>query len=177
MPNVRRVIFHGPQRDIAVDLFGGASGGVGTGSGTGTGTGIGTGAGVGNARQIAFLANRLLQDYQRDINVRGGRGQVTFDTRRGFKENEIELLFQLDALKSSSELYSQMSTSVTDLDALRGAANSLLRQVRLANRAMKRGQGLTLSSVVTSDWDQLRAELARITITDNNLDADLDRIR
>ncbi|HEX8088912.1 MAG TPA: peptidoglycan-binding protein [Blastocatellia bacterium] len=177
MPNVRRVIFHGPQRDVTVDLLGGAAGGTGTGTGTGMGTGAGTGSGVGNARQIAFLANRLLQDYQRDINVRGARGQVTFDARRNFRENEVEMLFQFDALRSSAELYNQMTNSVTDADALKGAADSLLRQVRLANRAMRRGQGLTLSSVVTSDWDQLRAELARITITDNNLDADVDRIR
>lgn len=171
MPNVRRVIFHGPQRDLTVDLLGGASGGVGTGTGTGAGTG------VGNARQIAFLANRLLQDYQRDLNVRGARGQVTFDTRRNFRENEVEMLFQFDALRSSAELYNQMTNSVTDPDALKGAADSLLRQVRLANRAMRRGQSNTISSVVMGDWDQLRAELARITITDNNLDADVDRIR
>jgi peptidoglycan hydrolase-like protein with peptidoglycan-binding domain len=177
MSNVRRVVFHGPQRDITIDLFGGTGGGTGGGAGGGTGTGTGSGTGVGNARQIAFLANRLLQDYQRDINVRGGRGQMTFDTRRNFKENEVELLFQLDALRSSAELYNQITTSVTDLGALKGAADSLLRQVRLANRAMRRGQSLNLSSIVTTDWDQLRSELARITITDNNLDADLDRIR
>lgn len=172
MPNVRRVIFHGPQRDIAVDLFGGTTGGLG-----GSGVGTGGGAGIGNGRQIAFLANRLLQDYQRDLNVRGGRGQVTFDTRRNFRENEVELLFQLDALRSSAELYNQMTNSITDRDALKGAADSLLRQVRLANRAMKRGQNLALSTVVMNDWDQLRTELGRITITDNNLDTDADRIR
>jgi peptidoglycan hydrolase-like protein with peptidoglycan-binding domain len=182
MPNVRRVIFHGPQRDITVDLFGGSTGGSGTGTGTGSGGGVGTGSGVGpgigNARQIAFLANRLLQDYQRDINVRGGgRGPITFDTRRNFKENEVELLFQFDALRSSAELYNQMTGSVTDPNALKGAADSLFRQVRLANRAMKRGQNLTISSIVMNDWDQLRSELARITIIDNNLDADVDRIR
>ncbi|HVG17460.1 MAG TPA: peptidoglycan-binding protein, partial [Blastocatellia bacterium] len=87
MPDVRRVVFHGPQRDMTVDLLGGA--GTGGGIGTGSGSGMGAGTGVGNARQIAFLANRLLQDYQRDINVRGGRGQVTFDTRRNFRENEV----------------------------------------------------------------------------------------
>lgn len=176
MPNVRRVIFHGPQRDVTVDLFGGSSGGSGTGGGIGSGTGGGA-SGVGNARQIAFLANRLLQDYQRDINVRGTRGQVTFDPRRNFRESEVEMLFQFDALKSSADLYNQMTNSVTDPNALKGAADSLLRQVRLANRAMKRAQNINLSSVVTADWDQLRTELARITITDNNLDADMDRIR
>jgi peptidoglycan hydrolase-like protein with peptidoglycan-binding domain len=170
MTNVRRVVFHGPQRDITVDLFGGSTGGGSTGGGS-----TGGGTGVGNARQIAFLANRLLQDYQRDLNIRGSRGQSIFDPRRNFRENEIEVLFQLDALRSSAELYNQMTSSVTDPNALKGAADSLMRQVRLANRAIKRGQGL--SSVVMNDWEQLRTELNRITITDNNLDADLDRIR
>jgi peptidoglycan hydrolase-like protein with peptidoglycan-binding domain len=170
MANVRRVIFHGPQRDITVDLLGGSTGGS-----SGTGSGGGTGTGVGKARQIAFLANRLLQSYQRDLNVRSTRGQVVFDTQRNFRENEIEVLFQLDALKSSAELYNQLTSSVTDPNALKGAADSLLRQVRLANRAMKRGQNL--SSIVMTDWEQLRNELAQITITDNNLDADVDRIR
>lgn len=169
MPNVRRVIFHGPQRDITVDLSGGTGGGS-TGGGTG-------GGGVGNARQIAFLANRLLQDYQRDLNIRNVRGQVMFDTRRNLRENEVEILFQYDALKSSADLYNQVTSNITDAVALKGAAEALLRQVRLANRAMKRGQDLNLSNVVMNDWDQLRTEINRITIIDNNLDADSDRIR
>ena len=169
MSNARRVVFQVPQRDITVDLLGGSTGGSGTGSGSGTG--------IGNPRQISFLANRLLQDYQRDLNIRGMRGQMTFDSRRNLRESEVELLFQFDALRSSAELYNQLASNVTDLGALKGAADSLLRQVRLANRAMKRGQNINLSSVVTSDWDQLRTELNRITITDNDLDADMDRIR
>ncbi|HEX8183827.1 MAG TPA: peptidoglycan-binding domain-containing protein, partial [Blastocatellia bacterium] len=167
LPNVRRVVFHASQRDITVDLSGGLPGGGDTGTGTG----------VGNGRKIAFLANRLLQDYQRDLNIRGGRGQVIFDTRRNFRENEVEMLFHLDALKSSAELYNQVTISVTDSTALRGAADALVRQVRLVRRVMTRGQNLNLSTIVMNDWEQLRAELNRITITDNNLDADSDRIR
>jgi peptidoglycan hydrolase-like protein with peptidoglycan-binding domain len=169
LPNVRRVVFHGPQRDITVDLSGGTTGGSDTGPGPRTG--------IGNPRQIAFLANRLLQDYQRELNIRGARGQIIFDNRRNLRESEVELLFQFDALRSSAELYNHLTGGVTDLGALKGAADSLLRQVRLANRAMKRGQNLNISNVVMNDWDQLRTELNRITITNNDLDSDVDRIR
>jgi len=36
---------------------------------------------------IAFLANRLLQDFQREMNIRNNRGQVIFDTGRDFRLN------------------------------------------------------------------------------------------
>lgn len=163
MPNVTRVVFHGPQRDFPVDLLGG--GGVGGGPGTG----------AGNSRQILFLSNRLLQDYQRDVNVRGNRGQVIFDTRRNFRQNEIELLFQLNSLQSAAELYNQIVTRVNDPDTLKGAADSLLRQMRLTSRIMRRG--ITLSTIVTNDWAQLRDEIGRIGLTDTNLDNDTDIIR
>ena len=161
MPNVTRVIFHGPQRDFTVNLFGGG--------------GAGTGGDPGNSQQIAFLANRLLQDYQRELNVRGTRGQVIFDSRRNLSQNEVELLFQLNSLQAAAELYNQMVSRVNDPDALKGAADSLMRQMRLTSRIMRRGG--QLSSIVTNDWAQLRNEVARISLTDTNLDNDTDFIR
>jgi hypothetical protein len=128
---------------------------------------------MGNPRQIALLANRLLQDFQRDLNIRNDRGQVIFDTRRNFRANEVEILSQLNSLQSAAELYAQLSASVTDPDANQGAALSLLRQARLLDRMLKRYTRLTLSSAVRSDWDQLQAELARIS--DTNLDNDILR--
>ena len=162
VPNITRVIVHGPQRDFAIDLLGGGSGAPG-------------GTGIGNARQISFLANRLFQDFQRDLNIRRNGGQVIFDTRRDFRPSEVELLFQLNNLRAAAELYGQLSTSVTDSDALKGGADSLLRQARLLTRVMNRDPQLILSTTVKSDWDQLRAELARINVTDNNLDSDIIR--
>jgi peptidoglycan hydrolase-like protein with peptidoglycan-binding domain len=162
MPNVTRVVFHGPQRDFPIDL-------LGVGGGTGTGTG------AGNSRQIMFLANRLLQDYQRDVNVRGNRGQVIFDSRRNFRQNEVELLFQLNSLQASAELYNQIVSRVNDPDALKASADSLLRQMRLTSRIMRRG--IPLSTIVANDWAQLREEIARIGLTDTNLDSDTDIIR
>jgi len=116
-----------------------------------------------------------LQDYQRDVNVRGNRGQIIFDTRRNFRQNEVELLFQLNSLQSAAELYNQIVTRVNDPDTLKGAADSLLRQMRLTSRIMRRG--ITLSSIVTNDWAQLRDEIGRIGLTDTNLDSDTDIIR
>jgi hypothetical protein len=38
-------------------------------------------------------------------------------------------------------------------------------------------RGITLSSIVTNDWAQLRDEIGRIGLTDTNLDSDTDIIR
>ena len=162
LPNVARVIFHGPQRDFTADLLGDRGGAVGA-------------TGIGNPRQIAFLANRLLQDIQRELNMRNNRGQVIFDTRRDFKPNEVELLFQITSLQSAAELYNQLTASITDPDAVKGAAGGLMRQARLLERIMRRDPQLRLSSTLTADWQQLQAELARISVTDANQDGDIIR--
>ncbi|HWN98532.1 MAG TPA: peptidoglycan-binding protein [Blastocatellia bacterium] len=158
LPGITRVIVHGPQRDFPIDLVRG-----------------GGGTGIGNPRQIAFLANRLLQDYQRDLNIRSVRNQVTFDTQRDFRPNEVELLFQINSLQTAAELYSQLTALVTDPDAVKGAADALLRQARLLTRMIKRSTEVTLSSTVRGDWDQLQAELTRINVTDANLDSEIIR--
>ena len=162
VPNITRVIVHGPQRDFAIDLLAGGGGAPG-------------GTGIGNASQISFLANRLLQDFQRDLNIRRNGGQVIFDTRRDLRPSEVEILFQLNGLRAAAELYGQLTTSVTDADAIKSGADSLLRQARLLTRVMNRYPQLAFSTTVRSDWDQLRAELARINVTDNNLDSDIIR--
>jgi peptidoglycan hydrolase-like protein with peptidoglycan-binding domain len=162
LPNVARVIIHGPQRDFATDL-------------TGYGTGNTGSTDIGNPRQIALLASRLLQDFQRGLNMRGNRGQVIFDTRRDFRPSEIEVLFQITSLQAAAELYNQLTASITDPDAVKGAAGGLMRQSRLLERIMRRGTQLNLSAAVSADWQQLLAEIARINVTDANLDGDIVR--
>src|SRR5882724_34408 len=162
LPNVARVIIHGPQRDFTADLLGDRGGTVGA-------------TGIGNPRQIAFLGNRLLQDIQRELNMRNNRGQVIFDTRRDFRPSEVELLFQITSLQAAAELYNQLTAAITDPDAVKGAAGGLMRQARLLERIMRRDPQLTLSTTVRADWQQLQAELARISVTDVNLDGDVIR--
>jgi len=164
LPNVTRVIIHGPQRDFAADLLRDGGGSVGGGP-------AGAG-GIGNPRNINLLANRLLQDFQRELNIRGNRGQVVFDTRRNFRPNEVEVLSQIISLQAAAELYSQLTASITDPDAVKGAAIGLMRQARLLERIMRRDTQLALSSIMRNDWDQLQAELARITVTDAISDTD-----
>jgi peptidoglycan hydrolase-like protein with peptidoglycan-binding domain len=162
LPNVARVIIHGPQRDFATDLAGYGTGNTGS-------------TDIGNPRQIALLASRLLQDFQRGLNIRGNRGQVIFDTRRDFRPSEVEVLFQITSLQAAAELYNQLTASITEPDAVKGAAGGLMRQSRLLERIMRRGTQLTLSSAVSADWQQLQAEIARINIGDANLDGDIVR--
>ncbi|HKG21301.1 MAG TPA: peptidoglycan-binding protein [Blastocatellia bacterium] len=167
---VNRVVFHGAERDITVDLS--AAGGGSTGNGN-TGT---VPPGPANAKQIAFLANRLFNDYSRDLNIRTTRGQVTFDGTRALRGPEVELLFHINSLRAAAELYNQMAGTITDSEANRSAAESLSRQVRLVFRAIRRNESaLRLSTVVRNDWDQLRAELRNIGLTDAMLDNDNDR--
>jgi peptidoglycan hydrolase-like protein with peptidoglycan-binding domain len=159
---VDRVVIHGAERDIEVDLQ--------TGGG-----GPGTGSNTGNTRQILLYATRLLQDYQRDLGVRVGRGQTVFDTRRNLRQEEVELLSQLNCLRAAADVYNDLvNARITDLDALRGGADALLRQVRLTNRLMKRSN-LNLSSVFMNDWESFRSELRTINITDIDLERDIDR--
>lgn len=162
LPNVAQVIIHGPQRDFTADLLGDRSGTVGA-------------TGIGNPRQIALLANRLLQDFQRELNMRNNRGQVIFDTRRNFRPSEVEVLFQITSLQAAAELYNQLTASITDPDAVKGAAGGLMRQARLLERIMRRDAHLTLSATVSADWQQLQTELARISVTDANPDGDIIR--
>ena len=162
LPGVARVIIHGPQRDFTADLIGDRGGTVGA-------------TGIGNPRQIALFANRLLQDFQRELNMRNNRGQVIFDTRRNFRPNDVDLLFQMTSLQAAADLYNQLTASITDPDAVKGAAGGLMRQVRLLERIMRRDPQLTLSTTVKADWQQLQTELARINVTDANLDAEVIR--
>ena len=139
--------------------------------GTGGSAPVGGSGGIGDPRQIAFLADRLLQDFQRDLNIRNNRGQVIFDKQRNFKPHEVEVLSQMMSLRGSADLYSQLTASFTDRDTVKGAAVGLIRQSRLLERIIRRSQ-VPLSSLVNSDMQQLQSELARITIIDPN-DSDI----
>ena len=153
-------------RTLGIPVDAGGTGATGTGGTGGTGS-------IGDPRQIAFLADRLLQDFQRDLNIRRDRGQVIFDKQRNFKPHEVEVLSQMMSLRGSAELYSQLTASFTDRDTVKGAAVGLIRQSRLLERIIRRSQ-VPLSSLVTSDLQQLQSELARITIIDPN-DSDIVR--
>ncbi|GEM_PF-777164 len=156
MANVTRVIIHGPERDFTADLQDG-------------------GTSIGNPRQIATLANRLLQNFQRDLNVRNNRGQMIFDRRRDIDQNEVQILSQISSLQAAAQLYFQLTSSTTDAGAIKGGAGALVRQARLLDRLIRRYTQLTLSSTVRNDWQQLQSEIARINVTDADADSDILR--
>ena len=159
VPNVSRVVFH-------------ASNGVNTiNIDQGFPTGGGGGANYpGDARQINLLTRRLMQDYHGDLNIRMSGNQAIFDPRYNFRENEVELLFQINALHEATQLYNQMSGRVTDPNAIKGGADSVIRQARLVHRVITRFGAARLSARVRSDWERLRNELSRITIVNSNLE-------
>jgi peptidoglycan hydrolase-like protein with peptidoglycan-binding domain len=163
---VSKVIFHGAQRDITVQI---------SGPGGGSGGGL---INVNDSRRLSALSTRLLNGYLRDLNLRGNRNQIIFDSRTNLRDAEAELLFNLYSLQAAAELLNQMASTVNDQDALRGAVESIVRQSRLINRAMNRSEArLNLSSSLRTDWERFRAELARINPSYGDFDTDIDRIR
>jgi peptidoglycan hydrolase-like protein with peptidoglycan-binding domain len=171
-PGVTRAVFHGSQRDLTVNI---ERGGIGNQPDNNPGT-PGTQSGVGNPRQIAFLTDRLMNSYMQELNLRNNRGQVIFDRRQSFRENQIELLFHLRSLQAAADLYNRLIGAVDDAASVKGAADSLIRQARLVNRLMRRVDPNTLSATVRNDWESLRSELRNITVTNNDLDNE-ERIR
>lgn len=154
------VIFHGARRDITVQVSGAGGGGS---------------IGVNNSRRILTITNRLLSAYQRQLNLRGTRTNIIFDSRNDLGAAETELLFNFYSLQAAAELFNRMASSVNDTDALTGAVEALVRNARLAHRTMRRNEGrLRLSSGVRSDWEHLRTELARIDPNYGNFDVDID---
>jgi hypothetical protein len=85
------------------------------------------------------------------------------------------VLFQITSLQAAAELYNQLTASITDPEAVKGAAGGLMRQARLLERIMRRDPQLTLPTTVRAGWQQLQTEFARINVTDANLDADVIR--
>jgi hypothetical protein len=161
--SANRVVFHGAERDITAELTGGPGGGPG--------------GGTGNPRQIALLADRIVGEYQRSLNIRGTRGQLWLDTRRDYRPGEIDLLSQFMSLNSAAEVYSQVVGRVNDEDAVSGAAESVVRQARFVSRLLRRNTNLNLSRSLQDSWNQLSEELKQITIVSSDLDTDIERIR
>ena len=156
VPNVTRVVFHASNKDATVDIERGFPGGD---------TNY-----PGNTRQINILTRRLMQDYHADLKIRTSGNQAIFDPRYNFRENEVELLFQINALHEATQLYNQMVGRVTDPNAIKGGADSVIRQARLVHRAVSRFGTDRLSARVRNDWERLRNELSRITVVNSNLD-------
>jgi peptidoglycan hydrolase-like protein with peptidoglycan-binding domain len=156
---VTRVVFHGAQRDITIDLNGAGGGSVN----------------VTNSREILRHTNQLLNSYMRVLNLRGNRNNIIFTNRQNLGGAEAELLFHLNSLQAAAELFNQLVLRVNDPEAVTGAAEALVRQARLVNRVMRQNEArLNLPSSIRSDWEQLRIELSRINPSYGNLDAGIN---
>lgn len=159
---ITRAVFHGAERETTVELTRGETP---------------TSGETGDPRQISLLAGTLLEHYQRDLNVRSWRNQLSFDPRRDYKQGEIDLLSQLTSLAAAADFYSKIVGQVRDDDAVRDGADAMLRQARFVTRLLRRAEGWNVSRLVQNDWERLRSELRRITVVSNDLDTDIDRIR
>ena len=130
---------------------------------------------IGNARRIAFLAGRLLQDVQNELGVRTNGDLLTFNTRRSFKKGEVELLFQITSFHASAELYNKLTASITEASGIKSAILGLKRQAELLEQIIRLYPPLTLSEGIDANWKQLKEELARARVIDASLDPGFGR--
>jgi hypothetical protein len=122
---LNRIVIHGSGRDIAI-----------------TSNEFDNGAARLTLEEAAALESqiaRILGDYSRAIGVRyvTFTGQVVM-TKGNYRENEIELLFALNALSSAAKLYTQILRNTNDPQAIEGATDHYVAQANLVESAVKR---------------------------------------
>jgi peptidoglycan hydrolase-like protein with peptidoglycan-binding domain len=135
---INRIVIHGAGRDITL-----TSNDFDNGSAQLT---------VEEAAALEAQISRILVDYSRAIGVRyvPFTGQVIM-AKGNYRENEVELLFALNALSSSAKLYTQVIRNTTDPQAIEGATDLFVAQANLVDSAVKRTRSPRAASV-TRAW-------------------------
>ena len=105
----------------------------------------------------------MLNDYARALGLRYNRftGQIEFSQRMNYRENETELLFALNALASTSKLYTQLLKTSNDPQAIAGATDILVLQSKAVDRAVSRTKSGRAAQVAAS-WTNFRDDFARL---------------
>ena len=137
---VTRFVVHGAGRDIT----GTVSGGVEV-----------------DARLLEQRVSMLHAEYGRMIGVQAGRSGSPAFSARTYRENEIELYFALSSLASLTQLYEQLSASTSDAEALRGAAQAVVRAARHVDRSVERARS-DRPGVAEKRWPELRARFVAL---------------
>jgi peptidoglycan hydrolase-like protein with peptidoglycan-binding domain len=109
----------------------------------------------------------LLEQYARALNVGYNRvsGQLQFSSWN-YRENEVELLFALNSLASTSRLYTQLLRTSTDPQAVLGATDVYVQQVNVVQNAFNRTKSGRAISIRTG-WDNLRGDFERLATLSN----------
>jgi hypothetical protein len=150
---VRRVVVHSAGPDQSIMLGSRTSGPAGVGN-VSPGTSSNS-AGIGLQRQ----SEELLNEYQRSSGLRLTGTTVELDTRKQYREPEIELLFAIDSFVNTAQLYSRLVASLQGAQAQRGAALALARQARRTDRVILANQ---IGGSLASRWDGIRQDVLRL---------------
>lgn len=105
----------------------------------------------------------MLNSYAQALGLRYNRftGQIEFSARMNYRENETELLFALNALASTSKLYTQLLRTSNDAQAIAGATDILVLQSKAVDRAVSRTKSGRAAQAAAS-WANLRDDFASL---------------
>jgi peptidoglycan hydrolase-like protein with peptidoglycan-binding domain len=164
---VRRVIVHsaGPDQTLMLD---GRTSSAPRAATSSAGSSAGSGA---SGMNLQRQAEDLLSEYQRISGLRLTGASVELDSRKQYRESEIDLLFAIDSFANTAQLYSRLVTSLQDPQAQRGAALALARQARRTDRVISTNQ---ITGSLISKWDGIRQDVLRLMQNFNISTSELD---
>jgi peptidoglycan hydrolase-like protein with peptidoglycan-binding domain len=141
---VNRIVVHGSGNDVII-----------------RNTDVVTGD-VLSAQQAASLErgiSDLLNGYAQTLGVRYNRvtGQLQFNSWN-YRENEVELLFALNSLATTSRLYTQLVRTSNDPQAIAGATDVYAQNIRAVDRALDRTKA-GRANAVRQGWQRLQPDL------------------
>ena len=158
---INRIVVHGSGNDITIRSTDVRAGGLT----------------VQEAQALEAEIGAMLQQYAGALGLRYNRftGQIEF-TRLNYRENETELLFALNALSSTSRLYTQLIRSSEDPQAIAGATDIFVLQSNAVDRAVSRTKSPRAQRVI-AQWGTLRDDFARLEEQSNRNFRDLPGYR
>jgi peptidoglycan hydrolase-like protein with peptidoglycan-binding domain len=140
---INKVVVHGLRTDRTIDI---------------------ASAGGSTTRSAASIRDKtadLVDQYQRALDVRTTDGRFIFAARRNYTEDEVALLMALEGLQQMVRLYSELSLSVADQSAQRGAVRVMLRQAREVDQILDRTRSQA-ADAVARNWPTVRDEFRHI---------------
>jgi hypothetical protein len=151
---VRRVVIHsaGSDQTIMLGSRTSAPSGVNTSSASPSSP---SPSGVSLQRQ----AEELLTDYQRISGLRLNGASIELDSRKQYRESEIDLLFAIDSFANTAQLYSRLAASLQGERAQRSAVLALARQARRTDRVISTNQS---ANSLIPKWDNIRQDVLRL---------------
>lgn len=158
--NLQVQLSAGEARGVTTFVVHGADGELSGQIGTSAGGGLGV-----DLRAVESRLESMKVLYERTLGIRVAprTGDIAF-TGRNYTEGEIELLVALSSLHNSTRLLSQLSTSLREPEALRGATVLVVRDGRQFDRLLERNRSQR-TSALARDWTQVRPEFVRLAET------------